>query len=262
LLREVVLALGQEHAEANELIAAAGVEPPAALNEAIQQNPDKADGYRDRGNWYGERRQWKAACADFAKACQLEPDTYPGMLLGIILVHAGEIHHYREHCRAMLDRWAATDKNAAADQALKTLMLLPLDRSGRDADAKQLARLAEVAVAGDDKQDWFEWFLFAKGLHDYRIGKDADALTACRESRRRTLGGRGNAPALATMNLAIEAMALHRSGDQAGAKRALTGAKSNLDGIVLGLETEWWHDALAAHLFFREAKSSIEGKTN
>ena len=65
----------------------------------------------------------------------------------------------------------------------------------------------------------FEWYMLAKGLHDYRTGKYADALATCRESRRRAPKSQGDPKILASLNLAIEAMALHRSGDEAGAKR-------------------------------------------
>ena len=116
----------------------------------------------------------------------------------------------------MLELWASTEKNGEADQTLKTILLLP-DFKG---DAKQVAHLAEVAVSGDKNVDWFEWYMLTKGLHDYRTGKYADALATCRESRRRTPQSIGNTQVLTSLNQAIKAMALHGSGDEAGAKRA------------------------------------------
>ena len=56
LLREVLIAVGPDSPEATALIAAAAAgESPAALNEAIQQNPENAAGYRDRANWFVDR---------------------------------------------------------------------------------------------------------------------------------------------------------------------------------------------------------------
>ena len=216
LLREVLSAVGPNSPEATALMAAAAGEPPTALNEAIRQTPDKAAGYRARADWLVDRGLWKQAIADFAAAFRLEPDALDGMRLGILLVHTGEIDRYRTHCRAMLERWASTEKNFEADRTLKTILLVPDFK----ADAKQLARLAKVAVSGDKNEAWFGWYLFSKGLYDYRTGNYADALANCRESRRRFSENTGNAQAPLGFNLALEAMALHRSGDEAGAQRA------------------------------------------
>jgi hypothetical protein len=182
------------------------------------------------------------------------------MRLGILLIHTGEIDRYRAHCRAMLKRWAATEQNGEADQTLKMIVLLPAGRHFK-ADAKQLARLAKVAVSGDKNVDWFEWWMLAKGLHDYRTGKYQGALAACRESRRRVPKTKGDAQALASLDLAIEAMALHRLGNKAGAKRALAEAKSNALILVPGIDSGGWsYDWLTAHMLCREAEGLIAGK--
>src|SRR5262249_18012644 len=174
--------LGTNVAEAKELIAAAAAgEPPAELNATIQQNPEKAEGYRNRGDWFGQRGRWKEAAADLAAEFRLEPSPYSGMRLGILLIQTGDVDRYREQCQAMLERWRSTDHTGEADITLKTILLLP----DHKADAKQLARLAEVVVSGDKDADWYDYYLFAKGLHEYRIGRYDDALAACRESRRR-----------------------------------------------------------------------------
>jgi tetratricopeptide (TPR) repeat protein len=258
LLREVLIALGPNSPQATALLAAAAGQPPAALNRAIQQNPDKAEGYRNRADWFAEHGLWKESSADLAEAFRLEPDTLTGMRLGILLIQTGEISRYRTHCRAMLKRWAATEKNDEADQTLKMIVLVP-DFKG---DAKQLGRLARVAVSGDKKVDWFEWWMVARGLHDYRTGKYADALATCRESRRRAPKTRGDAQALASLNLAIEAMALHRLGNKAGARRALAEAKSSVEALMPGIDDSggWALDWLTAHMLYREAEGLIARK--
>jgi tetratricopeptide (TPR) repeat protein len=256
LVREVILVMGPNLSEVTNLIAATGGAPPEALNDAIRQNPENAVGYRNRGNWYGERALWKEASADYAEAFRLEPDTLDAMKLGLLLAHAGETDRYRKHAQAVLDRWAPTEKNKEADQALKTALFL----ADSKCDPKKLAKLAEAAVSGDKDQEWYEWFLFAKGLHDYRTGKYADSLEACRESRRRAPASKGQSRPLTAMCLAIEAMALKRTNDEAGAKRALAEAKSELDSNLPGFDTEWWNDWLAARMFYREAEGLLAGK--
>jgi serine/threonine protein kinase/tetratricopeptide (TPR) repeat protein len=256
LLRQVLLALGPGSPEGKTLIAAAAGKPPAALNQAIQQNPDEARGYRDRGEWFIDRGLWKEATADFAEAFRLEPDSYTGMRLGILLLHTGDIERYRTHCQAMLDRWASTEQDGEADHTLKTILLLSDSREA----AEQLAHLAEVAVSGDQSADWFEWKLLARELHDYRAGKYADALAVCREIKSRVSGSKGDSRALASANLAIEAMALHRSGDEAGGKNVLAEAKSNVDLQVPGIDDGVVHDWLVADILCREAEGVITRK--
>jgi hypothetical protein len=103
--------------------------------------------------------------------------------------------------------------------------------------------------------------MLGKGLHDYRTGKYAEALTTCRESRRRAAESKGHQQALASLNLAIEAMALYRSGDEVGARRALAEAKSNIEGQVIGIDSGGSaYDWLNAHMLYREAEGLIAGK--
>ncbi len=256
LLREALLTVGRDSPEAQQLIAAAGGELPAALNEAIEQNLDKAKGYRDRGSWYGERGRWREAIADYTEAFRLEPDDLTGMWLGIVLVHTGDLNRFRAHGLALLERYASTEKNGEADRTLKTLILHPDVKH----DAAQLARLAAVAVSGDKEADWYDWFLFAKGLHDYRTGKYEDALTTCRESRRRAPAGKGDVEALTALNLVVEAMALHGKGGAGEARRTLERAGALLRQHVPGLDASWWQDWLIAHTLFREAEGLLAGR--
>lgn len=250
LLREVAVTLGAIHAEVQKLIAVAAGELPPALNDAIQQDPDQAAGYRDRANWYGERGLWKEAIADLAEEFRLQPSTFAGMRLGILLLHTGDTDRYRTHCQAMLERWASTEKNGEADQTLKTVLFVPDFK----ADPRQLARLANIAVSGDQDVDWYDWYLLAKGLHDCRTGKYADALALCRESRRLAPTTKGSAEALTVLNLTIEAIALRGKGDVDEFRRTLDHARSLLRQHVPGIDGAWWHDWLVAHILFREAE--------
>jgi tetratricopeptide (TPR) repeat protein len=257
LLRQTVLALGTESPEAREIIAALAGELPARLNEAIQKNPDQARGYRDRAEWYGEHGRWKEAIADYAEVGRLDPKTLDAMRLGFLLAWTGAKDSYRKHGQAMLSRWASTEKNEEADQTLKTIVLLP----GYKADARQLARLAEAAVAGDTTRDWYEWWLMAKALHDLRTGRYADALTACRASRRRAPEGKGDPQVLTALDLAIEALALHGAGKADEARRTLEQAKPLVESQVPGIDgDDWWADWLSVHMLYREAASLIRSK--
>jgi formylglycine-generating enzyme required for sulfatase activity/WD40 repeat protein/tetratricopeptide (TPR) repeat protein/tRNA A-37 threonylcarbamoyl transferase component Bud32 len=258
LLSEVVLAVGSDSATARALIAAAaGDATPAALNEAIQYDPEDALAYRDRGSWFAERVHWKAAIADWTEAYRAAPNTFDGLRLGVLLAHTGDTGRYRAHCRAMLDRWADTEKNFEADQTLKMILLLPDSK----VDAKQLARLADVAVSGDKDADWFDYFLFVKGLHEYRTGKYADAMATCRESRLRAPKTKGVVQVLTGLTLTVEAMSAYRSGDKAGARRLLAEAKPHVEACIPGLGgADWTTDWVFTHMLYREADNIIAGK--
>jgi serine/threonine protein kinase/Flp pilus assembly protein TadD len=257
LLRQAVLAVGTESPEAKELIATSVGEPPAALNEVIEQHPDQAQGYRDRGNWYAERGRWKDAIADYAEVYRLDPNTQDAMKLGILLAQNGEKDRYREHGQAMLSRWTATDNNSEADQTLKTIVLLP-DYKG---DAKQLARLAEAAVAGNPAQDYYEWFLVAKALHELRTGRYAGALTACRASRKLAPESKYEPQIVTALDLAIEAMALQGEGKAEEARRTLDLAKPLIESHVSGVDVGGaWADWLSAHILYREAEALLAAK--
>jgi tetratricopeptide (TPR) repeat protein len=257
LLRQTVLALGTDSPEARELIAAAAGKPPATLNQAIQQNPHQANGYRERGNWYAERGQWKDAIADYAQVFRLDANTLDAMRLGFLLAYSGEKQRFREHGQAVLHRWASTEKNDEADQTLKTIILIP----DYKADAKQLARLAEAAVAGDRTRDWYEWWLMAKALHDVRTGRYADAVTACRASRQRAPESKGEPQVLTALDLVIEALALQGAGQADQARRTLDQAKALIESHVPGIDgDDWWSDWLSAHLLYREAVGQIAAK--
>jgi WD40 repeat protein/tetratricopeptide (TPR) repeat protein len=254
LLRQIVRALGAESLEAREIIAAAAGALPARLNEAIQKNPDQANGYRDRAEWYGEHGRWKEAIADYAEVGRLDPKTLDAMRLSFLLAWTGAKDSYRKHGQAMLSRWASTEKNDEADQTLKAIVLIP----GYKADARQLARLAAAAVAGDPARDWYEWWQIAKALHDLRTGRYADALTACRASRRRAPETNGDPQVLTALSLAIEALALHGAGKADEARRTLEQAKPLVESQIPGIDgDDWWADWLSVHMLYREAVGLI-----
>jgi len=156
----------------------------------------------------------------------------------------------------MLARWAETTKNPEADQTVKACLL----RADSRVDPDRLAKLVQVAVSGDENQPLIEWFLLAKGLHAYRTGRFADALMACRESRRRTGQVRDACQAITAVDLAIEAMALRGHGDAAAAQRSLAEARQLIDQKFPVLDADgWWYDLLAAHVLYREAEALVDG---
>jgi tetratricopeptide (TPR) repeat protein len=257
LVRTAVRAVGIDRPEASELLAAAAGEPPAALNDAIRRDPKSARAHRDRANWFGRHGSWKNAAEDLAEANRLEPDHGTALYLGAVLVHLDEVDRYRELCRAMMSQSAGTTSNMNAERTAK----LCLYRADSGVNAGRLGRLVELGVSGDRNQWGFEFFIFCKGLHAYRAGQFADALTVCREARR--LDGQRQAAkwGLGASSLAVEAMALHHLGDEAAALRSLREAKRRIDDGFSFVDTQdgWWGTWVEASLLYREAEALIDG---
>ena len=259
LVREALREFGTDGPEADMLLAAAAGEPPAAIIQAIQNQPNEAAGYLARGEWYGRRGLCRKAADDYSATYRLQPDPLTGKDLGILLVRIGKADSYGDHCKALLDRFAETSKNHEAEWTLKTCCLLGPGPVGEPA---RLARLAEVTVSGDPAQQYREWQLLAHGLYEYRAKRYDAAVTNCREARSKAKDADVNA--LTAAVFAVEAMALHRSGDAEGARRSLTEAKKLIDerlGVLHGGDSgEGWYDWLAAQLLYREAEGLLGGK--
>ena len=239
----------------DDLLEAVAGDAPAELTKAIADNPADAAAHVARGNWYGRRGSFRKAAADFTEAVRLGAGHFESMQLGILLAHQHDAEAYAAHCRAAADRWAGTGINSAADQVLKSCLLS--DRSA--ADPAKLVRLAEVAVSGDPGQEHYQWFLMSSALHAYRVGRYADALAACRESRRR-----GGSEAMVAADLCLEAVALERAGKADEARKVLAeaGVWTEERWPAWGERvSDWdWHDWLVAHLLFREAGGLVAAK--
>ncbi len=158
----------------------------------------------------------------------------------------------------MLPYWANTTSPFVASNTVKTCVLY----ADSQADPGLIAKLAHVAVSGEDKHPFREWYLFSNGLHAYRTGKFAEALAACRESRQRNARTPNEIPALTADNLTVEAMCLHRMGNADAARKSLDEAKQLLDDRFFIPDNRWWHDWLVAHILYREAETVIEGPRN
>src|SRR5262249_51562674 len=58
----------------------------AVLTKAIGRKPNDPQGYRDRGNWFAGRGQWRKAAADFSQVVRLDRnDHWAGVQLAVLL---------------------------------------------------------------------------------------------------------------------------------------------------------------------------------
>jgi serine/threonine-protein kinase len=155
----------------------------------------------------------------------------------------GQEEEYRRACKALLDRFGPTTDRFIAEQTGRTCLLLPVE-----GDALQkAAALIDRAVAGRRPEDnWaFAYFLFAEGLAEYRRGR-----------LERTTAVLGGDPKLAMQPAGrlVLAMAQHRLGQQAQARRTLAVAVRSFDWCANVADG---HDAWISHILRREAEALI-----
>jgi tetratricopeptide (TPR) repeat protein len=258
LLQKAAPVVGLDRPEAAEVLAAAAGEPPEALTAAIGGAPSQPRAYRERANWYGVHGLWKKAAADLDAADRLQADSYASLQLAAVLVHLGERDRYRDVCRKMLASWSKTTSHFDASNTVKAGMLL----ADSQVDADAMVPLVQVAVSGDGKYPFMEWYRFSEGLHAYRTGKLNEALAACRDSRRGNTQNHNEIPALTADNLAVEAMSQQRLGKAADARQSLGQAKQLLEDRFSLTDDRWWHDWLVASVLYREAEMLIEESGN
>lgn len=199
--------------------------------------------------------QWKEAAAGLARAIELDPkDHDTAFQLGFLLAEEGDLPAYQEYCRTMLSRWGKVTDPMIAERTAKACLLL----AGGAPDPGQLAGLLQTALSVDEKDELYKWSLFAKGLHDYRCGRFADAGAACGNSRQRA----ASEPALTVTDQMVEAMSLYGLGKTDAAREVLAAAARLLDEKGKKLESgdldDTWPDWLCCRILLREASALID----
>jgi eukaryotic-like serine/threonine-protein kinase len=151
---------------------------------------------------------------------------------------------YRRARRELLSRFAATTDPHVAERVGRACLLL----SAPDDELQQAAGLIDRAVAADRAKyaSWaYPYFLFAKGLAEYRRGRFGSAIGILRGPGASVLGP---APNL------VLAMALYRRGDRDEARRQLALAVFDFDWRVARAEVcEKW----IYHVLRQEAEALL-----
>src|SRR5205807_460946 len=152
-----------------------------------------------------EASDWKTSAQEFVALCRSSgADSNLWQKAAAALLMAGDTSGYQQHCRAMIDRFAATDSLYSHERVIKTCLLQPdaVDRSRLPLGSVASAFAFETIPANLDA-----WASFALGLAAYRSGDwDRTLEWSDRSSKNAT-------PALRTLGLLISAMAKHRLGD-------------------------------------------------
>jgi hypothetical protein len=184
----------QRKAKARETITESGVllshgataEADALVNgisvDLLSPSREASDVFRRLGLWNLYQRNWKQAANRYIGLLQVNQvdkndrtdQAYDLLLAAPILIEASDIADYDRIRRAALTRLGSTTDQNAAEQLIKTSLLLPAD----DSILKQLEPLERVVRDGlkshdpavNDRSLLSAWRTFALSLLEYRRG--------------------------------------------------------------------------------------------
>jgi tetratricopeptide (TPR) repeat protein len=155
----------------------------------------------------------------------------------------GQDDKYRRARQDLLRRFGASEDPAVAERVGRACVLSP---ASDDDLRKAVALVDRAAAAGEAKGDAsLPYYLFAKGLADYRLGRLHSAIALMRGEASTVMGP---APGL------ILAMALHREGKKDEASKTLAAAILPYDWRLA--RTENWNGWIF-HILRREAEGLI-----
>jgi serine/threonine-protein kinase len=155
----------------------------------------------------------------------------------------GQEKEYRRARQALLARFGASTDPFVAERTGRACLLLP---GSADELRKAVTLIDRAMAAGWARRDWaYPYFLFAKGLADYRQGKLKNAVWVMTGDGAKVMGP---APRL------ILAMAQHRQGHREEARKTLAEAILSFDWSAAQADGQ---DAWICHVLRREAEALI-----
>jgi serine/threonine-protein kinase len=211
---------------------------------AVALDPKEADSQRALRN--NLMRQGRFEEAQLAWQTALEanpPDHNVWNGYAELCLFLGREDEYRRARQALLARFGATPNPYFAERTGRACLLMP----AMGDELRQAVTLTERAAAmARNQADWFyPYFLFAKGLAEYRQGRFDQAISMMRGDASRVLGP---GPRL------VIAMSLHRSGQVAEARRTLASAVVSYDWRA---NQARGYDDWIVHVLRREAEGMI-----
>ena len=155
----------------------------------------------------------------------------------------GREDEYRRARRDLLARFSITDNPYFAERTGRACLLMPATGE----ELRQAVALARRAAASDPSAHGgnYSWFLFARGLAEYREGKFDQAIATMRGDASRVDG---------PITRLVLAMALHQDGQLAEARKTLAAAILSYDWKATQARD---HDAWICHVLRREAEGLI-----
>jgi tetratricopeptide (TPR) repeat protein len=226
----------------------------AAWRKALELNPKNAEAQNNLAEALARLGSWDEALVTIDKAVELEPaDHWYVFRAAPLHLRAGDVAGYRRDCRAMLERFQGTESLEIADRTAKTCLLAP------DAvpDFNRVQKLADRVVTGTETRGNYRWFVFVKGLAEYRAGRHAEAVKWLERFGPSADGAQIDASAFAVL-----AMAQHRLGHQEKGRAALHSAQvlvtQKMPDPSVGRPFDgMWADWLHSQILLREAEALL-----
>jgi tetratricopeptide (TPR) repeat protein len=191
-----------------------------ASQKYVELKPGNADAHFALGLHRGHECNWKVAAAEFSRGLELNPAAHEYWCLAAYLYRADDdAKGYARICRELIKRFGDTKDPVIAERTAKACLMLPDALSADDFDRVQ--KLAELAVTGTERHDLYKWFELAKGLADFRAGRDAEAVKWLERIPANPDGFHFEATVFAILSMAYQ-----RLGRSEEANAALTKAKT------------------------------------
>ncbi len=223
--------------------------------------------FRTLTDWQAINLRWREASQRALVVVQVdrvdESDQSGGVSCDYIsasaaLLQIGEVAAYRKLCGEALDRFATTSSPVAAEQILKTCLLLPVD----DAASSSFRTLA--AIGAESLSEPFPknpttveaWQLASLSLYEYRLGNWERAAKMARSALVLS-----DAPSRTAMANVILGMALQHLGQPNEAKLAVKSASTSIDARferpLSGAPMDTWHSWIMARVLLHEANGVV-----
>jgi len=200
---------------------------------------------------YGRLGNWAGAIRNFNRSVTADPTNhYAYHYLAPVLVQTGDLGAYRKLCERALSQFGETADPVVAERIAKDCMMLPPPAESLE----RLAKMADAAVAAGSTNSSWPYYMFVKGMAEYRQGHFAGALEWLRK-----VAAQEGVPARTAQADATLAMAEYQLGQTNAARETLA------QGIKIA-ETELakpgridWNDGLIAQFLLREAQGLMTG---
>ena len=131
------------------------------------------------GHAAARRGRWAEAAQLFERLIDRQPARNRNWVtLAPLLIHTGRLDDYSRYRRDLLQAFGDESDPITSERTSKACLLIPVPRS----DAEIPARLAEHAARVGARHALAPYFLFAKGMSEYRIGESQAAVTTLNEA--------------------------------------------------------------------------------
>ena len=186
----------------------------ADCDATLARDPSDARTLAARAHLRARTADFAGALADYGAALERDDDKNLWWLhRAAMRLYTGDADGYRDDCRRMTEKFLSSREPPAVERAIKTCLLVPEPPVDLESLREPLGRV----MASSAPVIYVKWFQLTQGMFEYRLGRYEAALQWLGRSREGMTSPQGRA--LADF---FAAMAMHRLGNAAGARRALS----------------------------------------